>query len=124
MKKHAEVYWTGSVRREDIRVTKLDFCVDLKGSFIPDNWPETNRRIHEHLQELMDGIYDRPHLHIFPQGPDGSFTVKQGANIFHTSFQYDIIDIDENKLMTIKFYDKTLDLMGREATKAVGSRFS
>ena len=26
--------------------------------------------------------------------------------------------------MVIKYYDKTLDLQGREATKLVGSRFS
>ena len=72
----------------------------------------------------MDGINERPHLHIFPQGPDSTLTVMLGANILPTSFQYDVKDKDKNKLMTIKFYDKTLDLMGREGTKTVGSRFS
>ena len=72
----------------------------------------------------MDAIIERPDLHIFPQGSDGTFTVKQGANILHTCFQYDVVDKDKTKLMTIKFYDKTLDLMGREGSKTVGSRFS
>ena len=40
MKKHAEVYWAGSVKRDDISITKLDFCADLKGSFIPEQQPE------------------------------------------------------------------------------------
>ena len=124
MKKHAEEYWAGIVRREDIKVTKLDFCQDLKGSFIPDNWPEANRKIKERLQQFMDAIIERPDLHIFPQGPDGTFTVKHGANILRTSFQYDVVDKDKTKLMTIKFYDKSLDLMGREGSKTVGSRFS
>ena len=72
----------------------------------------------------MDGIIDLPHLQIFPQGPDGIFTVKQGANNIHTSFQYDVMDKDNIKLYTLKIYDKVLDTFGREGTKAVSTRLS
>ena len=28
----------GAVKRGGINVTKVDFCMDLAGSFIPENW--------------------------------------------------------------------------------------
>ena len=35
-----------------------------------------------------------------------------------------VTDCDFQKLITIKVYDKTLDLIGRDGCKSVGSRFA
>ena len=72
----------------------------------------------------MDGLCARPGENLYPQGAGGGFTVKRGDNKLQTCYQYAVMDRDQAKVMTVKFYDKTLDLMGREGTKAVGSRFS
>ena len=76
------------------------------------------------LQGVMDYICARPGENLYPQGLDGCFTVKKGDNTIQTCFQYAVMDRNQDKVMTLKIYDKTLDLMSREGTKAVGSRFS
>jgi hypothetical protein len=38
-------------------------------------------------------------------------------------FKYEVKDARGKKVMVIKIYDKTLDLMGREGYSDVGSRF-
>ena len=41
-----------------------------------------------------------------------------------TSYQFVVEDDERNKLLTVKIYDKVLDLISREASKTVGSRMS
>ena len=51
-----------------------------------------------------------------------SLTVYRGDNILRTCFQYKVIGDGDRHVMTVKFYCKTLDIIGRESTKPVGSR--
>ena len=39
-----------------------------------------------------------------------------------TCYQYAVLDNNEDKLLNIKVYDKTLDLIGRDGIQMVGSR--
>ena len=41
-----------------------------------------------------------------------------------TCYQYAVLDNNKDKLLNIKVYDKTLDLIGRDGTQMVGSRLS
>ena len=48
--------------------------------------------------------------------------LKSGDNQLSTCFQFVVADASNSKVMTLKIYDKTMDLIGREGTKPVGSR--
>ena len=48
--------------------------------------------------------------------------VCQNRNKLDSCFQYDIRDDEGSHLMTVKFYDKFMDLLGREGSLQVGSR--
>ena len=45
-----------------------------------------------------------------------------GSNNLATCFQFEIINKEGEKILTIKFYDKILDLIGRNGYQVVGSR--
>ena len=51
-------------------------------------------------------------------------TVTSGDNNLSTCYQYAVTDATGCKFLGIKFYDKMIDLIGREATHLVGSRVS
>ena len=51
-------------------------------------------------------------------------TVTRGDNIRSTCYQYAVQDDWGCKVMVVKFYDKTVDLICREATHPVGSRIA
>ena len=51
----------------------------------------------------------------------GDIRVTQGGNTLPTCFQFDVKDSDGVKILTIKVYDKIMDLISREATHLVGS---
>ena len=38
----------------------------------------------------------------------------RGDNNLETCFQYAVLDVENDKLLNIKFYDKTLDLISRD----------
>ena len=101
----------------------MDFCRDYMGSFIPARASETYQRIKECLREVFDVIAADSSLNILPNTSGMGFIVRAGDNRLRTSFQYVVADHQSNKLATVKVYDKTLDLMGREGCKTVGSRF-
>ena len=48
----------------------------------------------------------------------------RGENNLSTCYQYAVADNTGCKVLGIKFYDKMMDLIGREATHLVGSRVS
>ena len=51
-------------------------------------------------------------------------TVRRGDNIRSTCYQYAVSDRAGCKLLVVRFYDKMLDLIGREATHTVSSRIA
>ena len=50
--------------------------------------------------------------------------VIRGGNNLDTCYQYTVLGEENDKLLNIKMYDKTLDLIGRDGTQMVGSRLS
>ena len=106
-----------------IRLTKVDFCRDYMGSFIPARASEAYQQIKERLREVFDVVAADSSLNVLPNTSGMGFIVRAGDNRLRTSFQYVVADHQSNKLATVKVYDKTLDLMGREGCKTVGSRF-
>ena len=50
--------------------------------------------------------------------------MNRGSNNFDTCYQYEVIDEANDKLLNIKVYDKTLDLIGRDGMQMVGSKLS
>ena len=109
---------------QHIHVSKVDFCSDLAGSFIPESASTAYLEMQSLVQEAVDQMGADPGLSLFLRRSGDGLIVTRGDNILETSFQYVVTDQDGDKLMVIKYYDKTLDLQGREATKLVGSRFS
>ena len=53
----------------------------------------------------------------------GGYHVKAGDNQLQTCYQFNVLDDCKSKVMTVKMYDKILDLMSREHIWVVGSRF-
>ena len=51
-------------------------------------------------------------------------TVRRGDNIRSTCYQYAVFGGAGCKLLVVKFYDKILELIGREATHTVSSRIA
>ena len=51
-------------------------------------------------------------------------TVKPAGGRLRTCFKYDVLGTDSSKRATVKVYDKTLDLIGREGCLPVSSRLS
>ena len=51
-------------------------------------------------------------------------TVTQGSNNRDTCYQYAVFDGRDSKLLVVKFYDKVIDLISREATHIVSSRIA
>ena len=47
-----------------------------------------------------------------------------GDNNLNSCYQYVVKDSDNEKLLTIKIYDKILDLIGRDGRQMVGSRMA
>ena len=50
--------------------------------------------------------------------------MNRGSNNFDTCYQYEILDECNGKMLNIKVYDKTLDLIGRDGMQMVGSKLS
>ena len=48
----------------------------------------------------------------------------KGDNNLETCYQYAVLDVDNDKLLNIKIYDKTLDLISRDGRQMVGSRIA
>ena len=65
-----------------------------------------------------------PNLSIFPDRGDEGLKVKRGDNKLETCFPYTVTDSDGDKIMCIKFYDKALDVIGKDGSLTVGSRFN
>ena len=49
-------------------------------------------------------------------------TVRNGSNSLESCFQYRVVDDEQAQLLVVKFYDKLMDLIGREGYHQVGSR--
>ena len=69
-----------------IRLTKMDFCRDYIGSFIPDRANELYQRIKEQLCEVFDVIAADDSLNILPDPNGVGYIIRAGDNRIRTSF--------------------------------------
>ena len=78
----------------------------------------------EVLNENIDDVIDSADSRFLSSSPIGPFTVRLGDNILPTSYQYTVHDEEGDKLLTLKLYDKIVDLVSREGSAMVGSRIA
>ena len=52
----------------------------------------------------------------------GGLEVTKARNSLETCFQFDAKDEDGDKILTVKVYDKTIDLISRDGSNMVGSK--
>ena len=107
-----------------IRITKVDFCQDLAGSFIPENEPTAYEAVKGLLSLALAEAGGDECVRLSTYNYKDDLAVKSAGGRLRTCFKYDVVDTDSNKRATIKFYDKMLDLIGREGCLPVGSRLS
>ena len=69
-----------------IRLTKMDFCRDYIGSFIPARASEEYQRIKECLSEVLDAVAADSSLNVLPDTSKMGFIVRAGDNRLRTSF--------------------------------------
>ena len=106
IKSHSEQYWDGAVEKECINISKVDFCTDLIGSFLPEAHGPTYAKMKSLVQGAVNDMVADPSLDLWPRRSGDGLKVIKGDNILQTCYQYVVTDQDGDKLMTIKFYDK------------------
>ena len=93
------------------------------GSFIPPKNAEVFKLIQKLLQDLVVNLMGNNQLNYYShQGPIG-LEVEPADGTLSTCYRYDVIDQNKNQLLIVKFYDKMLDLVGREGCTLIGTNF-
>ena len=104
------------------RLSKLDFCLDLFGSFLPDDRRYAYEILKPLVQAAIDQITTCRQLNLFHPFNVGFLRVLAAHGSLETCFKFAAHSLGIGKIATIKVYDKVLDLMGREGCLPVGSR--
>ena len=73
---------------------------------------------------MIEEVFSCEHSNFLSRTPIEGLMVKKGENLLHTSFQYSVREGRGKPLLTVKFYDKLVDLISREGTHPVGGRIS
>lgn len=122
---HSKTFWgksEGDV--EEIRLSKLDLASDLRGGFLPsDTWQAYNK-IKEKISYVLPDVLGSSMTNFVSCKPLNDIRVLNGKNCLASCFQYDVRDLEGDSLMTVKVYDKILDLVGREHQYSIGSRIN
>ena len=119
------MFWSDvATARRHVKVTKLDFCIDLSGSFIPTDRKKTYNAMKGLLEIALEEISEDPDFNVVGLTDFDNFTVRRGDNILDTCYQFTVFAEGTHKVLTCKVYDKVLDLLGRDGCKTVGSRFA
>ena len=96
----------------------------MKGSFIPDQDEPCYNEIKEQLSQAIEHVFSTQICNFLSLGCINGLRVNRGSNNFDTCYQYEILDECNDKMLNIKVYDKTLDLIGRDGMQMVGSKLS
>ena len=75
-----------------------------------------------HLQAYFEGLGASQEHNFLTPGRAWGLSVVKGDNNLDTCYQYVVNDKDNDGILKIKYYDKVVDLVAREATHLVGSR--
>ena len=105
-----------------IRICKIDIARDFKGSFIVTNQDAAFEAMKEALRDEIRQIFSSVHTNFLSTNMLSDLRVTKGGNSFASCLQFDIKDDNGVKLLTIKVYDKVIDLISRNGSQTVGSR--
>ena len=94
----------------------------MKGSFIPDLRKSSHNEISELLSRAVEQVFSTESTNFLSLNSINGLRVIRGVNNLDTCYQYAVVDEEQEKLLNIKVYDKTLDLIGRDGMQMVGSR--
>ena len=70
----------------------------------------------------MIEVFNTHSLNFLALASVNDLRVVNGENNLYTCFQYAVVNERNDRLMKVKFYDKVLDLIGRDGTQMVGTR--
>lgn len=122
---HASSFWLSSGEEiSSINLTKIDVAMDCFGSFIPCSSNHTYSMIKKLLNDLIGRLFCGEDTNFLSLTKVDDLRVHSGENNLDSCKQFWIKDGERCKLMTVKFYDKLLDLVAREGTHQVGSRMA
>ena len=123
LRNHAKTFWGCSEQvAQQIKLSKIDVAVDMKGSFIPDHSNSHHKEIGELLGQAMTEIFQFDSLNFLSLNPISDLRVVRGENNLDTCYQYAVLDGEKETLLKVKVYDKTLDMIGRDGINMVGTR--
>ena len=115
VKKNIQMLWLDpKFKRESVSLTKVDFCVDLTGSFIPTDSSSAFEKMKHLLQEVIHESGAVPGLSKYDGMSLSDLKINKGGNNLQTCYQYSVMNALSIKVLTVKFYSKTLDLIGRD----------
>ena len=115
---HAEVAWNlGKKHALEVALTKVDVSLDLAGSFLPNNVSDAYEKIKTRLNRVLSAIFDKPGGNMISTCRLAGLQASSGSNTIDSCFQYRVLDDDRSQLLVIKFYDKVMDLVGRDGSQ-------
>ena len=74
------------------------------------------------LRDTLALIFSDKDINFLSPNILSDFTVTRGENSFASCLQFDVKDDCGIKLLTIKVYDKVIDLISHEGSKPIGSK--
>ena len=115
LQEHAKVHWGCSEEETGrISISKLDTTIDLKGSFIPEGGKQRHKWLQPSVKLLVDEFFSRGQQNFLSMFDLKDLRVVRGDNILDTCFQYAVLNREGVRLLNIKIYEKTLDMIGRD----------
>ena len=123
VKKHAQVCWGYNyLELKAIRLCKIDIARDFKGSFIVSDQDEAFEVMSAALSDELRILFSSTETNFLSANVISDLSVTRGGNSFASCLQFDVNDDGGVKLLTIKVYDKVIDLISRDGSKPVGSK--
>ena len=117
------MYWDYSQGDlSEIEPTKIDVACDMEGAFMPGPYKDTLEKLRGILDVAFGDVIENQSSNFLKLNCDLNYKVVLGDNILDSCYQFVVKDTYGTKLLTIKAYDKVLDLLSREGYKHVGSR--
>ena len=112
---HAHTFWGYSKSEvEGIVVSKLDVAKDLYGSFMSESPDGAIEDIKQVLKDHITDVLNCKETNFVSTQNIGPVTVKLGSNIIPSCYQYTVHDQHKRKILTVKLYDKIIDLVSRD----------
>jgi len=94
----------------------------MLGAFLPNESKQLHKEIGEILGQTITEVFQAESHNFLSLGSISDLRVIRGDNNLDTCYQYAVVDGQADKLLNVKMYDKTLDLIGRDGTQMIGSR--